>query len=795
MKSKHEVIDKFMEFKALVENQLGRKIKILRSDNGLEYLNKSMKKYCAVNGITHQTTCVYTPQQNGVAERMNRTIIERAKCMLFDAKLPNVYWGEAVNTAVHVINRSCSSALENNTPEAIWTNKKVDISYMKIFGSKCMVHVPKEKRRKWSKKSTEMIFVGYSETQKGYRCINPVTKNITISRDVVFEEKAQVIEYQNNIINNENLIPEECEVLDVVKTGADGDDFIDLHSEDESFDDANDKTYVPSLSDGEINTPQQVRKSKRAIKPPYKSTYMSVSNEDEPTTVEEALKGQDRNKWKLAMEDEMNSLMKNNTWDLTELPSGKKPIQTKWVFKVKKDAVGNILKYKARLVAKGYTQRHHIDYEETFAPVVRYSSIRLLMALAVEYNLKIDQMDAITAFLQGEIDEEIYIQQPDGYDDGSGKMCRLNKAMYGLKQAGRMWNLKLETSLKKFGLTKSQMDPCIFYDNEMKLIVAIYVDDLLIFWKNENTLENLKNFLCKTFNMKDMGRATSCIGINIKQMDGAIELDQTNYIKDILKRFGMECCKSIGNPSDVNQKLSNEMSSEVITDEERNKIPYQQAVGSLLYLAQCTRPDIVYAVNDVSRFNSNYKTAHWKAVKRIFRYLKGTMDTKLKFEKDQNFEIRGYSDADWASDVDKRRSCTGYLFKLSNGAITWSSKRQQTVALSSTEAEYMAMSSATQEALWLKQLAEELDKNLRKPIKLFSDNQSAIKLSESEAYRPRSKHIDIRFHFIRDVLQKGKVSIHFVRSEENIADPLTKSVSKEKLNFCADQMGLIVKNN
>lgn len=297
------------------------------------------------------------------------------------------------------------------------------------------------------------------------------------------------------------------------------------------------------------------------------------------------------------------------------------------------------------------------------------------------------------------------------------------------------------------------------------------------------------------FSMKDLGSATNCVGIRINQTEDYIELDQLPYINEILERFGMENSMPISTPSDVNVKLSMHLgSSNEITDEELRRIPYQAAVGCLLYLTQCTRPDITFAVNDVSRYNSNFNISHWKAVKRIFRYLNGTKDLKLRYSKHVNensHEIHGFCDSDYASDLNKRRSCAGYLFKMSNGAITWYSKRQPTVALSTAEAEYLSMSSAIQEALWLKQLASELDQSLaNKSIKLKCDNQSALDLSKSDGFSNRTKHIDVRHHFIRDHIKNKTIEVDHIATEFMAADYLTKAVVTEKHKFCVFQSGL-----
>lgn len=268
-------------------------------------------------------------------------------------------------------------------------------------------------------------------------------------------------------------------------------------------------------------------------------------------------------------------------------------------------------------------------------------------------------------------------------------------------------------------------------------------------------------------------------------------MDQSTYISDVLKRFGMEYCKSVSTPSDTNQKLSINTTSN--KEDEVNitgSVPYQELVGCLLFLVQGTRPDIAFAVSDVSRFNNNHRAVHWKAVKRILRYLKGTIDFKLHYNRNGNKNLVGYTDSDWASDVDKRRSCTGHFFKLSNGAISWNSKRQQTVALSSTEAEYMAMASCIQESIWLKKFGSELDKSLDGSVQLFCDNRSAINLATSDGYRQRTKHIDIRHHYLREKVENGTVVIDYVPTEKIAADSLTKAVPKDKHNLCSKEMGL-----
>lgn len=782
LKTKSEVPDCFIEYKTMMENQTGKKIKCIRFDNGTEYMK--LIGYFRKNGILHQTTTPYTPQQNGAAERMNRTLIEKAKCLLFDANLPRNFWAEAVSMATYLTNRSVTS-VHKKTPDEMFFGKRVDLSNLKLFGSSVMVRIPKEKRKKWDKNSMKMIFVGYDMKTKGYRCIDKASLKLVISRDVIFIEEST---------NKMNEITIDCEKNETASDIVGG---VEDQSND-SFDDAVDNTDA-SLDesqhdvDPDYKPPGHVEPAPgaRNLRSGAKGHEMQLSNFalfTEPIAAKEIQGRPDKKHWIAAMDEEIKSHQTNGTWTLVKLPAGKNTIKAKWVFKEKRDAQGNIVRYKARLVAKGYSQRYGIDYMETFSPVVRYTSIRVLIAIAVEKEMKIHQMDAVTAFLQGDLDEEIYMAQPEMYDDGTDRVCKLNKAIYGLKQAGRQWNTKLDGALLKFGLNKSKMDPCIYYTGNKSMIVAIYVDDFLIFYQNESCLAQLKSYLSSTFNMKDIGLAKGCIGMNIHQGKDFIELDQCMYIQEILKRFGMEDSKPVGTPSDTSVKLTIQMVNNETSI--AGKVPYQEAVGSLLYLTQATRPDIAFAVNDVSRFNENHSMEHWTAVKRIFRYLKGTMNWKLRYTKEKEARLIAYTDSDWASDVDKRRSCTGFVTSISNAAISWNSKRQSTVALSSTEAEYIALSSTVCEIVWLKQFLAEISDNYAKPALIFCDNQSTIKLAESDGFRPRTKHIDIRFHHLRGQLQKRVFELEFLPTAKMTADSLTKAVPKEKTLSCAKSMGL-----
>lgn len=826
IKKKSEVFEKFVEFKQFVENQTDKKVKILRSDNGTEYLSNVFVKFLSDSGIQHQRCAPYTPQQNGLAERMNRTLVEKARCMMFDSKLNSRFWAEAVCCAAYLVNRSLSKGLSDKCPEEAWSGKRPDVSNLRLFGCKAMVHVPAEKRKKWDAKSIECVMIGYTSQSQTYRLFDPEKQSTIVSRDVIFLEDRlhEKVKYDNF---NFEFAPEVLEVPEVRGSIIDNvvERVIDDNSqqgselepvsesvlesvtesvEDNSFD-ASVDSEEPFLGFGEedivgrteslpTNAEPLLRRSKRVFE--RNALVSRVETKPyEPATLEDALSGTYAGQWRKAIDEEYRSLSDNKTWSLVNLPEGRQAINCMWVFKLKCDANGTINRFKARLVAKGCAQRKGMDYNETYSPVVRYTSIRFLIAMAVHYNLEIDQMDAVTAFLQGKLTEDIYMKQPKLFEDGTSRVCRLNKSIYGLKQASRVWNMELDSVLKEFGLKCSKHDTCIYFlvKDKLILVVAVYVDDLIIFSNDATQTKKIKQHLSDRFKMKDLGLAKYILGMEIIRNDnGSISIHQGRYIKDVLERFNMTNCKSVTTPADVSQKLTSEMCPK---DESERKsmenVPYQEAVGSLLYAAQVSRPDIQFAVGSVSRFNNNPGPVHWMAVKRIMRYLKGTVERQLNFNKDKDSSrIRGFCDADWASDAIDRRSTTGYVFLAGTSAISWNSKKQPTVALSTTEAEYMAMSAATQEAVWLQNLQSEIfDKRDR--IYVFSDNQGAIQLSEKEGYHPRTKHIDIRHHYVKEKVFDQTIKFEYVNTSEMVADFLTKAVNSDKTTFCCKGVNLV----
>lgn len=380
------------------------------------------------------------------------------------------------------------------------------------------------------------------------------------------------------------------------------------------------------------------------------------------------------------------------------------------------------------------------------------------------------------------------MEQPEMFQVAE-KVCLLKRSLYGLRQAGRVWFETLNQGLTSLQLKEFGADRCCYYTTkgEKILILTIYVDDFLIFSNDPELKTEIVTRLGKIFPIKDLGNARYCLGIRITQRPEGkvILLDQKENISRVLKRFNMADCKPVVTPSERALILTKRTEDEAPTE-----APYREAVGCLIHLAQTTRPDIRHAVGVVSQFCADPTNAHWSAVKRIMRYLKGTVGLQLKFDGKVEGEIKGLADADWGGCQGCRKSTTGYVFLLAGACVSWASKKQPTVALSTSEAEYMACSAACQEIKWLLNFSELPSFTLELPMILLCDNQGAVFLSASGDMHKRSKHIDLRHHFVRDMVKEGSVKLEHVSTESMIADVLTKSLTPEKFRYCRGKLGL-----
>ena len=623
-----------------------------------------------------------------------------------------------------------------------------------------------------------MIFVGYELGSKAYRCFDPINSKVVISRDVVFEENEKW-NWSTNGENSHSLMFLPNFLSD------------QTHEEESQPSDEEEEASVEvtssSHTSSDIHSPRY-----KSLTNLYSETSPIIQDEEahllsgeEPLSYAETASEE---AWMRAMREEMLSIDRNDTWQLEFPPPNCRPIGLKWIFKLKKNPQGEVIKHKARLVVKGYSQRKGIDYEEVYAPVVRFETIRLLIALAALKGWQIHHLDVKSAFLNGEINEVIHVKQMEGFlvKGKEGYVLRLKKALYGLKQAPRAWYIKLHSCLISLGFVKSKHEPSLYLKQSDShfVIVGVYVDDLIVSGSSSAGIENFKGEMTRKFDMSDLGFLSSYLGIEVKQGKKFIFLSQTSYAQRLLEHANLGECSAVATPLEARVKFTQEERGSKV-----NPTLYRSLISSLRYLTH-TRPDILFAVGILSRHMENPTQEHYTGVKRVLRYLKGTENYGLFYKKgDLRGELIGYSDSNFAGDSNDRKSTSGHIF-LGGMAVSWSSQKQSIVALSSCEAEYIAATSATCQAVWMSRLLGELMRNEVMKATLLVDNQSAITLSKNPVHHNRAKLIDTRYHFVRQCVEDKKIEIEFVRSEDQLADIFTKALGKMKFLEMCHRIGI-----
>ncbi|KAH9698856.1 retrovirus-related pol polyprotein from transposon RE1 [Citrus sinensis] len=538
------------------------------------------------------------------------------------------------------------------------------------------------------------------------------------------------------------------------------------------------------------NHPMITRAKAGIFKP---KAFLTSHNSLEPSTVDEALSDP---KWKTAMQLEFDALTSNNTWTLVPVTSQHKLVGCKWVFRTKYNTDGTISKHKARLVAKGFHQTAWVDYKETFSPVVKSSTVRTILSLAVMKGWKVRQIDINNAFLNRDISEDIYMTQPEGFITKEGYVCKLSKALYGLKQAPRAWYDKLKECLTSWNFFNSKDDTSLFirHDTRGIILVLIYVDDILITVSDSSLLETFITKFSKVFALKDLGLVSYFFGVEVCYTDSGMHLSQTKYIKDLLSRASMQNCKGSDTPLSTGQKLE-KVAKGCLGKEFEDPTLYRIIVGGLQYLI-LTRPDIAHSVHKLSQYLSAPTLQHWLTCKKVLRYLQATVTYGIYIQKEGELEVtglNGYSDTDWACDIDDRKSIGAYCIYLGNNLISWSSKKQAIVAKSSTESEYKALSSASSEISWLESLISKLNiVKLPTPV-LWCDNQSAGELAKNLVFHSRSKHIELDIHYIRDKVLQKLLAVRYIPTDEQVADVLTKALSLLKFSYFRSKLNVISK--
>lgn len=773
MQSKDEAFVKFKRFCAEQGNP-----KVLRSDNGREYKNKSFDDFCDQKGIKHEYTTPYSPHQNGVAERRWRTTVEMARSMLKSANLAKSFWVRALDVAFYLTNRVLTSSLpKGKTPFQMFFGKKPDISHLKIFG--CSGYrLIETATQKLDDKAKLEVFVGYGATNGSFYMFNPETERISLSRNVTFLENQRpgVGATDNDPILDSAI--EQAEINDIAESVPE---------------------EVPEAEEPADENPSILRSARNRKTPDFfgcrvdsiEEALLGMVSENDtgiPQSHGDVLASPEKDKWIEAMESEHRSLLENNTWDLSRLPPNRKALGSRWVFAVKRGPDGEIIKFKARFVAKGFAQTCGEDYFETFAPTAKFDSIRVCLSIAVQLSATIFQLDVKSAYLNASVSEEIYLSPPPMFEsrDQNGNLlyCKLNKSLYGLKQAGREWNIELNNWLISFGLSRSKIDPCCYVmdKGDSKLVVVVWVDDVLFFSSPDSLSYSFKKQFASRYKVDDKGKMEWFLGISVVQLRGEIVLSQSKYVQDLLSDFSMSDCKPRNLPAVPNYNLSKGSSEEPELLSEEDHALYRSIVGKINYLSVVTRPDLAFIVSSLSQYLSKPTAEHLVAAKHVLRYLKGTVNFSLTLRKSESFELIGYCDSDWAADAGDRRSFTGYCFKLGSESdvLSWCTRKQPTVALSSMEAEYMSMSAASQHVVFLRSLLHSLGFGLSGPSIIHADNQGAILLAQNPIGNRRSKHIDVRHHYVRELVEGNTIHLSYIPTEENISDSLTKNLGTEK---------------
>lgn len=814
-----------------VQTQFEKSVKVVRSDNALEFGDAACRKFFQEHGMVHQTSCPYRPQQNARVERKHRHILEVARALKFQSGLNASYWGDCVLTAVYIINKLPSSVLNNRTPFQLVFNEEFDYSLLKSFGCLAFASNPTNSADKFVARGVPCIFLGYPPTQKGYRLLDLTTMKPFVSRDVQFNETIFPL---NNTDSQSYMVPLPTPMPPANNTMTNDDFDFDFNISNVNevpnsplqSDDSHSQHDNQHSHDDSSVSPPQLRRTTRVSKPPsWMQSYITkpfptpstnvvsvtthqvaaefscflstLTTRPDPTCFKQAVQNPD---WVRAMNIELEALESNQTWDITTLPPGKKSIGCKWLYKTKYKADGSIDRFKSRLVILGCKQVYGVDYEHTFAPVAKMTTMRALLAVAAIKDWYAVQMDVTNAFLHGDLHEVVYMKLPRGYthigcritiNQGeiksvpSNLVYRLKKSLYGLRQAPRNWFSKLSTTLKSLGFTQSLADYSLFMHTTATFItlVLVYVDDLLITGDNLAEIDHLKKMLSTQFHMKDLGELRYFLGLEISRSTAGFFVSQKKYTLDLIDEFNLSQSTPLKLPMDIHLRLSHD-TGEYLHDPH----PYQRMMGKLIYLT-ITRPDIAYSVNILTQFMQHPTVAHMEAAVKLLRYLKSNPGQGILLASTSAPELKAYCDSDWATCPMSRKSTTGFCVLLGESPISWKTKKQNVVARSTAEAEYRAMALTSCEITWLSTLLKDTGLQNLPPTLLHCDNQAAIAIAANPVLHERTKHVEVDCHFIRDTIASGSIVTKHVPSHSQVADLLTKALSTKQHYYLLNKLG------
>ncbi|CAI5504379.1 unnamed protein product [Closterium sp. Naga37s-1] len=716
----------------MVERQQDRLVKAIRTNRGGEFVSKEFSLWLKKNGIRHSLTMQYSPAMNGIAERANRTITETARGLLIEARLLNYFWPDAVRSVCVAKNRALTHVgADKWVPYVEWIGRKPKVDMLRVFGCMCMTLVAKHLRHnKLGAEAIWAVHLGMVQNSKGWLLWDPFTKKLLVSRDCKFME---------------NLMYKDWKAENEAKIG---------------------------MRFGEVKS----------------------SDAGEPATLKEALESSDAEEWKKAMESELKSIEENGTWELVELPKGRKAIRSKWLFKIKSDADGKIERYKSRLVAKGYQQKEKVDYKELFAPVVKPTTLRTLLAGAAIKGGVVKQMDVTTAFLNGVLEEEIFMAQPEGFDDGSGRVLRLKKAHYGLKQAPRQWYLKLRGVLEENGFTPSTADHSLFMlgEGEQRSFMVVYVDDILIFSPSSDLVKEVMLKLQDKFKCKALGDVRFYLGLHIERdvEKRCMRVHQRKYLEALAANFG-QSEGHVATPFPSGFKCVKGPEEESVGEEERRR--FHSFVGSLMYAAVNTRPDVAFATGQLARAVQCPNEEQVAAGMRVAKYLGQTPSVGLQYLAAAQRRQKGadgvepgrlfltaFSDASYASEPEDMTSVGEFICCVGGGPTARESKKQVDQALTLVESEYMALFRAVREIVWQRRLLAELGEEQQGPTPLYCDSQGAIALAKNPVLHGLTKHMRVKWHWTMSMVAAGEVELRYVKTTGQQADMMTKRLVEQQ---------------
>jgi hypothetical protein len=804
-----------------IELDSGVQMTVLRTDGGAgEFINPSMAELLASRGIRHERTSPGSSFQNGAVERLIRTIKTWAGASLSASGLSFSFWADAVAYAIYVYNRLPTASAPS--PYERSHGHPPSLRLLHPFGCLVFSRIAQPSKRRLDTRARKAVYLGPARgTKDGHKVLHLDSRHVAITRDANFFD---------GVFPLRTLLPDGT----LPPLAASG--FFPAASVPGAVPAPHPSSVVPARllsalppagrQEEKVQDPEELPPRARVpAPPPFNSADFARQVEadanvaaapglqEEPSSLRAAIATPQRKQWLEATRSELSSHKKNATWTVVDsLPRGRSAIPARWIFKVKKDKAGKVVRYKARLVAKGFRQRAGVDYNETFAPTLRSTTLRLLLAWALRFDLPVHQLDVVTAFLISRLDREIYMLLPEqdlinqhvpAY--ASSRLVRLDKALYGLVNSPRLWYQHISRTLGDLGFVQSSADPCLWVRPPASgsssaaprgmAAIAVFVDDCAVA-APAGEIDDLKAQLLRRYEMTDGGPISWFLGVSILRDSSSFRLSQTAAINTLLSQYSMTECRGVSTPAE--SVLSNvPASGEPPLGEDAvfwATRPYRALVGSLLYLL-FTRPDIAFAVNQLTRFLASPSRACWAAAIRVLRYLNTTADLELVYRREEEMiespaEVDIFSDADFAGDRTSRRSCTGNVAMFCNGAISWRSKLQRSVTLSTCEAELVALAAATQEAIWLQKLLRDLFIDHR-AFTLFEDNAAAIALIRDARFSERTKHVEIKYFFLREQVASGNLNLEYVETAQNIADIFTKPLGRTVFERLRALLGLL----